>query len=430
MGSARAYWKFALWVFKFGSIALILSILSCKSLSIELIEQQPTPPKGYSYPPPIEILLSPSPTSDFTEMPPVFPSTMTPVPITPFPTLTLRPGPSPTFIPVVYPAQNASGTILFVAQRSVDSKFKLYSVDLDKSGSILSSPFEYSEVPIPSGEFIVPSPGGKALAITSAWGGLNIIKFSGDKFEDFSLNLGSEGLFLSWFPDNDSFLSGGGTLVLFDFSKGDRTVLIIPGYGGIKGGAASPDGQYIVFTYSTNTIYERGLWIVNSNGQNALLLVPDISPTNISWSPDGKRIAFFERGWQVVGSDGTDLREIASGITLPQCFFLPALWSPDSLKLAVVTSETGSSFCQGWTDDIFNGTNIELIDVESGISKPILQDGAKGTIDPTWSPDGTKLAFVSNRSGNPEIWVINEDGSELHQVTENYYFVRFPMWNK
>lgn len=430
MGSARVYLKFLLGIFKFVSLALLLSILSCKSLSIELIEKQPTPPEGYSYPPPIETIISPSPTSEFTEMSTIFPVTMTPVPITPFPTLTLRPGPSPTPISMINPATDASGTILFVARVGIESKFNLYSIEIDKSGSTLNHPVLYSDVLIPSGGFIVPSTDGKTLAVTSAWGGLNIIKFFGDRYEDFQLNLGSEGLFLSWFPDNNNFLWGGGSLVLSDFSNGERTVLIIPGYGGIKGGAASPDGQYIVFTYSTDTIYERGLWVVKSNGQNARLLVPDISPTNISWSPDGKRIAFFERGWQVVGSDGTDLREIASGITLPQCFFLPALWSPDSLKLAVVTSETGSSFCQGWTDDIFNGTNIELIDVESGISKPILQDGTKGTIDPTWSPNGTKLAFVSNRSGSPEIWVVNVDGSELHQVTENYNLVRFPMWNK
>ena len=42
---------------------------------------------------------------------------------------------------------------------------------------------------------------------------------------------------------------------------------------------------------------------------------------------------------------------------------------------------------------------------------------AKGTLEkqnflPAWSPDGTKLAFTSNRDGNPEIYVVNRDGSE------------------
>ena len=38
---------------------------------------------------------------------------------------------------------------------------------------------------------------------------------------------------------------------------------------------------------------------------------------------------------------------------------------------------------------------------------------------PTWSPDGTKLAFTSNRDGNPEIYVMNRDGSGLRRLTNN-----------
>src|SRR5919201_42308 len=49
---------------------------------------------------------------------------------------------------------------------------------------------------------------------------------------------------------------------------------------------------------------------------------------------------------------------------------------------------------------------------------------------PRWSPDGKRIAFVSNRSGDWQIWTINPDGSGLQQLTyTSSGRTLYPVWS-
>jgi TolB protein len=48
--------------------------------------------------------------------------------------------------------------------------------------------------------------------------------------------------------------------------------------------------------------------------------------------------------------------------------------------------------------------------------------------DPAWSPDGTQIAFVSDRDGNQEIYVVNIDGTNLQRLTWSEGSDRSPAW--
>ena len=41
--------------------------------------------------------------------------------------------------------------------------------------------------------------------------------------------------------------------------------------------------------------------------------------------------------------------------------------------------------------------------------------------NPVWSPDGTRIAFISDRSGKDNIYIINTDGTNLEQITNETY---------
>lgn len=377
------------------------------------------------YPPPVLVTstIIESPTEIFLE----FPATRTPIPITPAPTLIGNPGPEPTSIPLISPAIDSSGEILFLVKESEEGEPKVYKVGVGAFGEKVSSSVKVSDEEMIEDSFVSRSPDGKYIAINGPWGAFRIFDTTKNKTVETYPIIGSYDIFYNWFPDSQSVLHGRDALVLSNIFTGEDTVFVVPGYGGIQGAAASPDGKHIVYSYTSDSTFAQGLWIINSDGQNAHLLFEGTSPSNMSWSPDGKRIA-LNGGMEVINGDGTNLRNFSPDIILPQCYFLPALWSPDSRRMAVVTSERGDSFCPGWTEDNFRGTNIVIIDVDQKTITPLPVKNGTGNIDPIWSPDGQHLAFISNRSGTSEIWVINMDGTNLRQLTANGQSVRFPQW--
>ena len=48
---------------------------------------------------------------------------------------------------------------------------------------------------------------------------------------------------------------------------------------------------------------------------------------------------------------------------------------------------------------------------------------------PVFSPDGTRIAFTSNRDGNPEIYVMNRDGSNVRRLTNHPAVDATPTWS-
>jgi hypothetical protein len=65
-----------------------------------------------------------------------------------------------------------------------------------------------------------------------------------------------------------------------------------------------------------------------------------------------------------------------------------------------------------------------------GSNRTVLTEGQAGFLSPpSWSPDGSRIAFVSDRGGNPDIWVIDTDGENLVNLTQHEEKDHSPAWS-
>ncbi len=98
------------------------------------------------------------------------------------------------------------------------------------------------------------------------------------------------------------------------------------------------------------------------------------------------------------------------------------------------TAKTGRNWIyldgDGWYLGLYGMMDNLMIRVVSPIPDPIrLSESESIDCQPAWSPDGTKIAFTSDRSGNRDIWVMNADGTSPVQVTDNPAADSKPAWS-
>ncbi|MEK7406378.1 MAG: DPP IV N-terminal domain-containing protein [Acidobacteriota bacterium] len=174
----------------------------------------------------------------------------------------------------------------------------------------------------------------------------------------------------------------------------------------------SPDGNYLYF--SSDRGGSMNVWRVRIDEQSGKTLrnpepvtMPSPYSGHISFSQDGRRMAYVQlvrtSNLHQVGFDAQAGRVL--GRPAPLTRGLGEAVRPD-----VTRDGRWLAFNSWGKEDIFVGRADG-----SGIRQ--ITDDPHRDLNPRWSPDGRRLAFISNRSGHFEIWTLNPNGTGLRQLT-------------
>jgi len=239
----------------------------------------------------------------------------------------------------------------------------------------------------------------------------------------------------------------------------------------------SPNGKHIAYWYYPAAMGRRDIATVSADGKGEPIVLTNefsLSNWNPVWSPDGKFLYFVsdKNGnwsfWRVAVDENTGkaLGE-PEPIVMPSSYSRHLSFSADGKRMIYVQSQAQANI-QGVEFDeknlkpvgtpawITNGDR-ELTRAElSPDGKQFLMRQIRRTQDdiviinregntwrdltndlpydryPRWSPDGSQIAFASDRGGGYEIWICNSDGSNLRQITFQVNPVQgtsFPTWS-
>jgi dipeptidyl aminopeptidase/acylaminoacyl peptidase len=187
--------------------------------------------------------------------------------------------------------------------------------------------------------------------------------------------------------------------------------------------AGSPDGTHVAFV--RNSGGNRDIWTMDTNGgHQTRLTTSSASDRYPAWSADGTQIAFRSNRrpstsldiWRMKANGKTPVRVTADARRWGDSIETTPSWAPNGKRIAFVSDRDGNK--EIYSAGINGGTPRRLT------------NNAVDDYSPAWSPTGGQIAFVSERTGNNEIFVMRaKDGAGETNLTNDPGSDRYPAWS-
>lgn len=180
-------------------------------------------------------------------------------------------------------------------------------------------------------------------------------------------------------------------------------------------GAFSPDGRTFAFTAQRKGKDVLYLYDVRRKRILRRLDTPLQQMIGPSFSPDGRKLVFSgsEGGLSDLYTIDVDGRNLARLTRDPYGDLMPQ-WSPDGRYIAFVSE-------RGPQTDLktlrLGEWRISVLDLEQG-SIEVIPDQDGKNLNPMWAPDGQSIAFISDRTGIPQIFLYDRTEAEHYQLTK------------
>lgn len=178
--------------------------------------------------------------------------------------------------------------------------------------------------------------------------------------------------------------------------------------------AWSPDGKWVAFLSDRGK--QTDVWVVPSTGGPEIRVTDDASVEELmQWLPDSRLAFLTGRGQGTIWS--MSLSDTAARQLTPDSMVAGApILSPDGARIAFIIQRPGGD------------RDIAVMPAGGGPIRIVLSGGLSA--DPiAWSPDGTRLAFQSDRGGSRDIWVADVATGELHRLTNWTGEESGPQWS-
>jgi Tol biopolymer transport system component/DNA-binding winged helix-turn-helix (wHTH) protein len=170
----------------------------------------------------------------------------------------------------------------------------------------------------------------------------------------------------------------------------------------------SPDGATVAFTRSPMSGFLSDLFMMQVAGGQPLRLTTGNSGGPPAWTQDGSEIIFaspakgFRSLWRISASGGTPQRVAGPG---------------DAMAPSI--SRRGNQLAYQSLKESDTIWRLDLKDERHALAPPARLLSGRGFVwRPSYSPDGKKVAFESDRMGYSDIWMCDSDGSNCSQLTD------------